>query len=432
MLPPAERKSSCRLPIELVLQVLEEAQYDDLVPRHKWLKNYALVCRSWSIHAQRLLFAYVTLLKGSDHCRKFRKRMKLVESRDPERASLLKESIRTLGMAVDHQDIYADVIRLCPNLRELHLSLYHASFRRDVLEGLAAAGLRISALRVKAYHYLPLFQLLPLLPSLEYLEVDCNSILDDILAIPSISPPAWRLKYLRYANMRRHTQAFVEWVLSASGSVARESLEVLSVISPSFELSSIAALGLADTLLSLTVQRLHDSDDLSVLTRLQEIAVVHPEGTPPTFRLLPAGVVHITLDAIPKATECEVAVAGLAAYHERSGGALRALTYNRRCNNKVDGLTDVVMLYDFCTARKIQFRLMDPPYGSYPGERTSLQAAQSFPRELPVSSRRPSQSQLEKEPPWKVQGKSTFARRIANVAGRAFGSSIPPMALARG
>ena len=294
--------------------------------------------------------------------------MNLVESRDLERAALFKNSIRTLGMSVDHQDIYVDVVKLCPNLQELHLILYHASFRPEVLDGLAAAGLRISALRVKAYRYLPLFQLLLLLPTLEYLEVDCNGVLDGVLTIPSSPPPPWRLRYLRYTNLRRNTQEFVDWVLSGSVRTSQESLEVLSVVSPSFELSSITALGLAPTLTSLTVQRLHDSDDLSALIRLQEISILHPGGAPPTLRLLPAGVAHIVLDPITRVAECEVVIAGLAAYHERSGGSLRVLTYNRRCDDKADALKDVEMLHDFCVARKIRFRLLDPPYGFYRGE----------------------------------------------------------------
>ena len=148
---PAEQGYSCRLPLELILPILDEAQYDDLIPRNKWLRNYSLVCRAWSVHAQRLLYTCVALLKSADHCNRLIKCMNLVESRDLERAALFKNSIRTLGMSVDHQDIYVDVVKLCPNLQELHLILYHASFRPEVLDGLAAAGLQISALRVKAY-----------------------------------------------------------------------------------------------------------------------------------------------------------------------------------------------------------------------------------------------------------------------------------------
>ncbi|KAM5537412.1 hypothetical protein V8D89_008931 [Ganoderma adspersum] len=418
------------LPIELVLEILQEAQYDDLVPRYKWLKNYSLVCRAWSPYAQQLLFAYIALLGGADHCRTFRKILKLADARDPEHAAFLKNSVRTLGMVIDHQHIYADVVRLCPNLRELHLSLYHASFRPDVLRRLAEGGARLKALRVKTYHYLPLFQLLSHLPGLEYLEVDCNSVLDSALTVPPLSPPTWPLRHLRYTNLRRNSPPFLEWALSGPGAVARKSLDVLEVISPSFNLSTIAALGIASTLRSLTVQRLFDRDDLSALTSLQEIAVVHPSGTPPTFRQLPAGIVHVVLDAITRASECATTVAGLAAYHERSGRSLRVLTYNRRCDSRVDQLMDVDMLYDFCVGRGIEFRLMDPPYGFYPGERVPLNPARSFPRDLPVSSRRPLQVQGA-ELPWKTRGKATLARKIVSVASRAFVGTIPAMALAK-
>ncbi|KAI1789710.1 hypothetical protein LXA43DRAFT_892423 [Ganoderma leucocontextum] len=430
MRTPMKSPPSRDLPIELVLEILQEAQYDDLVPRYKWLKNYALVCRTWSPHAQQLLFGYVALLGGAEHCKTFRKILKLTEARDPGHAAFLKNSIRTLGMVIDHQDIYVDVVQLCPNLRELHLSLYHASFRPDVLRRLAEVGVQLKALRVKTYHYLPLFQLLSLLPGLEYLEVDCNSVMDNTLTIPPISPPIWQLRHLRYANLRRNTQTFVEWALSGPGAVSRGSLDVLEVLSPSFHPSTIAALGVAPTLRSLSVQRLFDGDDLSALTHLQEIVVVHPSGTPPTFRQLPSGIVHVALDAMVKAPECARTAAGLAAYHERSGGSLRVLTYNRRCDSRIDQLTDVDMLYDFCVARGIEFRLMDPPYGLYAGERVPLKPARSFPRELPLSSRRPLQVQGA-ELPWKTRGKASFARKVVSVASRAFSGTIPAMALAK-
>lgn len=326
-----------------------------IVPQYKWLKNYALVCRTWRPHAQRLLFTYAPLLGGVDHCKTFKKTIKLADARNPEHAAFLKNSIRTLGMTLDHQEIYLDVIDLCPNLRELHLSLYHASFRPDALKRIAEVGLRLKALRVRTYHYLPLFQLLSLLPSLEYVEADCNSVLDTALVIPPLTAPTWQLRHLRYTNLRRNTQTFVEWALSDSGAGTRGTLDVLEIIAPSFNPSTLTSLAVAPTLRSLTVQRLFDSDDLSALTRLQEIAIVHPGGTPPTFRQLPAGVLHIVLDVIIKPSECTTTIGGLATYQERSGGSLRVLTYNRRCDSKIDQLMDVDMLYDFVSRMESSF-----------------------------------------------------------------------------
>nr|VWO96046.1 Alcohol oxidase [Ganoderma boninense] len=427
---PSQPSRRCDLPIEFVLEILQQAQYDDLVPRYKWIKNYALVCRAWSSYAQQLLFAYVALLRGAEHCKSFWKIIELTDARDPEHAALLRGSVRTLGMVIDHQHFYADIVHLCPNLQELHLSLYHGSFRPEVLQSLAEVGVRLKALRVKTYHYLPLFQLLSLLPGLEYLEVDCNSVFGGALTIPPLSAPAWSLRHLRYANLRRHTHLFLEWALSGPGAVARDSLEVLEVISPSFDPSTIAALGIAPTLRSLTLQRLFDGDDLTALTSLQEISVVHPIGTPPSFRQLPMGLVHVMLGSIANASGCATTVAGLSEYHNRCDGSLRVLTYTRRCDSSVDQLTDVDMLHDFCEERGIEFRLMDPPYGFYPGERVPLKPAQSFPRDLPVSSRRPLPVQGEGLP-WKTKRKATLARKIVNAASRAFGGTIPAVALAK-
>ena len=55
------------LPVELCLLVIDEAQYDDLLPRYKWLKSYSLVCRAWKrvLYESKLFWTTVdmTLIK---------------------------------------------------------------------------------------------------------------------------------------------------------------------------------------------------------------------------------------------------------------------------------------------------------------------------------------------------------------------------------
>ena len=361
-----------RLPLEIMFAILDEAQYDDLLPRYKWLKRYSIVCSAWRNYAQRLLFRHVSLLKGSVHCKIFNKAFIACESRDPAHAAFLQESICKLSMVLDHQDIYADVAARCPNLTELHLSLYHGFFRADVLLRLAPVLRRVRSLRVRTYHYVPLFQLLVLCTGVEFLEVDCNSVLDGTLSFP-VAPPAWRLRELRYNNLRRGTHAFVSWALTHA-----ETLEVLRVACSTFELATLTELGVASTLRSLTVQRIRRAEELAPLVSLEELAVRHP-GTPtPVFAALPPKVIHVALDVMDP-EECAMVIKGLAEYQERClRGGLQAITYNRRCRVKIEALPDVQMLYKFCTEHGILFRLMDPPYGYYAGEVSFLNVASLY------------------------------------------------------
>ncbi|KAI0710552.1 hypothetical protein C8Q76DRAFT_810334 [Earliella scabrosa] len=414
------------LPIELVIDILREAQYDDLLPHYKWLRNYSLVCRAWRIHAQPLLFTYVALTKGAKQCKTFKDSMASAADCDPEHAARLREAVRTLVLTMDHQEIYAEVLNLCPNLRELQVTLYHACFRPEVLKQLRRAP-RVQALRVRSNHCTPLFQLLGAFSSVEYLEVDCNSI-RDVPDFP-LSPPSWRLRELRYHNLRNGTHNFIEWALSGA---ARETLEIIHSHCPSFDLSMLVRLGITTTLRSISVNHVRETDDLAVFSNLQELAINFPFNASLTFNSLPPSVVHITSDTMSPAS-CAAMLEGLTAYQERSNGALRVLTYNRRPG--IPGLSqdtrmlDAEKLYEFCARSGVEFRLMDPPYGFYAGEHAPLGSTESFPRPAPVSSRRPRLS--ETTLPWQNRRDPSLARRIASAAGRAFSGSIPPMALAR-
>ncbi|KAI8990624.1 hypothetical protein BD414DRAFT_507146 [Trametes punicea] len=417
-----------RLPIEICIIILREAQYDDLVPRYRWLRRYSLVCRAWRPHAQQLLFAHVAL-RGSSHCKSFTKA--ILSSHDPGHSEWLRKSVRMISMVMDHQEIYADVIKLCPNLRELYLCMYHASFRPEVLEALADdIPATVKALRVRTYHYTALFQLLSLVPHIEYLEVDCNGVRTPMPNPPPCPPPQWRLRELRYANLRRGTQGLIEWALSGPGSGSRDTLEALRVQCPTFNPTVLPTLGVS-RLRSLAVPRLHTGDDLSVLTRMEEVWMTAPRFPSPTFLPLPSSVRHLALHPLGEAADYEDILSDLSAYFERCGGQLEIVTYHRRCDEDDESVEDIRILYEFCAARRIKFRLMDPPFGYYAGESIPFEPVSECPRHVLQSSRRSvDQDKLDsilKMP----RKKPTLTRKIARSAKRAFGNTAPPVALAR-
>ncbi len=358
-----------RLPLELVFTILEEAQYNDLVPQYKWLKSYSLVCRSWRAHVQQLLFTQVALLKGAGQCKAFKNSIALADAHDPDHAKLLRESVRTLGMSMDHQEIYADVLAMCPNIREMQATLYHGCFRPEVLKRLARTP-KVQALRIKAHHSMPLFQFMGVFQFVEYLEVDCNNV-QDTFDFPS--SPSWRLRELRYSNFHRSSHLFLSWALSGP---ARDTLEILRVQCNQLELSMLVTLGVAARLRSLSVQRLRETDDLSSFKALRELAVIYPQIAPLTFKTLPDGVVHIDLAQMHNDIATAVAL-GLAEYQDRTYGSLQFLTYQRR-GSPFDPMTDAELLYNFCATRNIEFRLFDPDYGRYAGEVSGADSPSSY------------------------------------------------------
>ena len=366
---PAVAQGSPGFPIELWIDILREAQYDDLVPSYGRLKKYALVCRAWRPHAQRLLFHRVALNHGASHCKAFLKSISSIQDR--EHAALLAGSIRTLSMSLDHQEIYADILELCMNLQELRMCLYHASFRANVLARIARVAPSIKMLRVRAYNYSVLFQTLPLFPAVEILDIDCSPA-EDAFPVLSFPTPPWRLRELRYTNFRRETHVFVDWALSGAAAGSCETLEALQVQCPSFSPSSLPELG-ATHVRSLFVPRVVAEDDLSPLSHLEEIRMTHPRYPPPAFTPLPSSIRYITLDA-PEGVDLDDMLADLQACYEQTEGSLAVITYHRQCIDREDPLDDIRALHEFCEEHEIEFRLVQPPYGSYAGEVSALGA----------------------------------------------------------
>ncbi|KAI0632956.1 hypothetical protein C8Q77DRAFT_857572 [Trametes polyzona] len=422
------------IPAELVLAILEEAQYDDILPRYKWLKRYSRVCRTWRPYAQRLLFTQVALLRGAPHCQAFVTAVSPTPTSDEAHLAFLRGSVRSLAMVVDHQEIYAEVVELCPNVTELHVSLFHASFRPEVLARFAR-GPQIEVLRIRAYHQWTLAQLLSVYVTVKYLEVDMNSGRETALDTDGWPAPPGQLRELRYSNVYHRTHPFFRWILSGS---SKDTLEVLELRSPNIRTDTLAELSVGARLRSLLlpVVSLQQGAELaSVAPKLEELELLMVMPFPQSvFDGLPPGLVHLGLRDASGDAGLAAHVHALATYHDRSGGTLRVLSHHRRCEDADEEgggeSRDTFALFQFCQSKGIEFRSFEPMYGHYAGERVPLGPARTFPRPAPLSERR---AVTVDENGFKMGGKvkRSFVRRVAKAAGKAFGSSIPPVALAK-
>ncbi|KAI0830233.1 hypothetical protein BC628DRAFT_1408379 [Trametes gibbosa] len=427
--------AALRIPNELIISILDDAQYDDLLPRYKWLKAYSRVCRTWRSYAQQLLFTDVALVRGAAQCKAF---MDTVTSTaEPERMAFLRGCVRTLSVVVDHQTIYTEIIELCPNLRELHLSLFHASFRSEALASLER-GPRVEALRIRAFYCKPILQLLSVYDKVHFLEVDFNSVRDETsITLEDWPVPLAELKELRFTATQRPPHPFLSWALSGSP----QSMEVLHVCCPGLQVAALAESGVGPSLRSFSMPASFGcTTDLAAFApSLQEAEFGMPLSSyilsPNLFDRLPLGLVHLSLrDSDGIGQHCVRYIDSLAAYYDRAEGSLRVLSYHCRTGD-VERLVDVLpaarALFDFCRARNVEFRLFEPPYGHYARENIPLGPVHAFPRPMPLSERR----SITVDEDWfnmaSARGMKSKPKKILRKFAKAFGSSIPPVALAK-
>ncbi|KAJ8507162.1 hypothetical protein ONZ45_g10436 [Pleurotus djamor] len=113
------------MPMEVILTILEAAYYDEnLQANDKLLKDCALVCRSWSIPAQKLLFSHVTL-RTERACSAF------LDAVNPasERGRMLAESVVRMRTVLDLNQPY---------------QLSQSSFARAADQGRMLSGVQTS------------------------------------------------------------------------------------------------------------------------------------------------------------------------------------------------------------------------------------------------------------------------------------------------
>ncbi|TFK68220.1 hypothetical protein BDN72DRAFT_769529 [Pluteus cervinus] len=141
------------IPLELVISILECAYYDNdhNTVNTNFLRTCSLVCRSWRLPSQKLLFTDVTLRTQTAYG-SFRKAV----NRNSATGRILGDSVLRLHVTIDHNQPYslsqrsfAHAVTLCPNLYELSLALYgsnpSSAFDETTLD-LLHSGPRITAL----------------------------------------------------------------------------------------------------------------------------------------------------------------------------------------------------------------------------------------------------------------------------------------------
>ncbi|SJL15700.1 uncharacterized protein ARMOST_19204 [Armillaria ostoyae] len=135
--PCMSRPPKSRMPLEIVLTIMEMAFYDETFDiDYSLLKACSLVCREWSAAAQKLLFHNVTL-RTQSACLSFQSAV------DPitEQGRILGEAVVRMRVILDHnqpfgitEQSFAQAFVLCPNLFELNLALYGSvSPGRDII-----------------------------------------------------------------------------------------------------------------------------------------------------------------------------------------------------------------------------------------------------------------------------------------------------------
>src|SRR5882757_189527 len=95
---PTPRVPAAGIPIEVVLTIMEAAYFDESNdPDVDLLRNCALVCRAWAVHAQKLLFRRVRLCSESA----FASFSEAVDRRSP-RGRLLGDTVIQMRAVLDH------------------------------------------------------------------------------------------------------------------------------------------------------------------------------------------------------------------------------------------------------------------------------------------------------------------------------------------
>ncbi|KAH9852919.1 hypothetical protein C2E23DRAFT_729898 [Lenzites betulinus] len=427
--------TSQHLPNELIISILDEAQQDDLLPRYKWLKRYSRVCRAWRPYAQQLLFTHVALNSGAAQCRLFKNAV--TKTADTEHAAFLRGCVRTLSIVVDHQAIYTEIIEICPNIRELHLSMFHASFRPEAL-GCLWRGPRVEALRIRAFYCKPILQILSVYRrAVQFLEVDFNSVRDQASIAEDEWPmPLTELKDLRFSTAERYPNPFLLWALSGSA----QTLEVLHIRCPGLQIEPLVELGVGPSLRSLGIPAsLGCTSDLAAFApSLEDVEFSMPLlssilESPDLFGRLPLGLVHLSLhDSNGIGQHIRQYIGSLAAYCDRAEGSLKTLSFHCRTlesERAADARLTARTLFDFCKTRNILYRLFDPPYGFYAREAIPFGPVRTFPRSVPLSDRR--RLIVDEEYLDRRASQRPISAKILRGFVRSFGSTIPPVALAK-
>ncbi|KAJ7897216.1 hypothetical protein B0H14DRAFT_3597438 [Mycena olivaceomarginata] len=301
-----------RLPLELAIHIIEQACSDDA----PLLKQCALVCRDWSVPAQKLLFSSVSLATQKS-CDAFTAAV----DRATPRGRMLGDAALRMRVVLDHnqpfglsQHSFAHAVIACPNLFELNLALYGCaspgndevglpdvlrmrrpapSFDQTTLD-LLKAGPRIRALQFSNWseNQHSITQLLDVWSSLKSLSISGTP---PQMPSTSLEPFPGALEELRMNFQTSPSADFMKWLLHNSTPTLR-ALELER--EPSAELLDYLVEAHGRTLRSLALPACtshHHAKAVHKCIRLQELRVENTFTTPLLFKHLPAELQHVAL-----------------------------------------------------------------------------------------------------------------------------------------
>jgi hypothetical protein len=238
ILRPTQPAYPPRIPPEIMLIIMEAAcDAEDIESNKALLRSMALVCREWSLHAQKLLFRHVVLNSEADYLA-----FKSATTRSTEHGCVLGNAVRSMRASLDpnqpfglSQIDFANAVTLCPNLRELNIGLYGrvppgkdivgfpdtqrmrrpaASFDERALD-LLRSGPRISTLRFNNWseNCQSITQLLGVWSSLKSLVIGGTA---PELPSPATEPFPCALEELRMNFQTSPSVDFLRWLLHNS------------------------------------------------------------------------------------------------------------------------------------------------------------------------------------------------------------------------
>jgi len=297
------------------MNILETA-YDDGEPRSNicLYTNCALVCKDWSVIAQKLLFRNVCLRSQTAYIA-----FQNAVDRSTPRGRMLGDAVQEMQVTMDHNQPYrlchrsfARAVTLCPNLLQLSIALYGKPGPGEDLVGepsidrlkRSAPSFDDSTLAIlrtgpsiRSLHFSnwsdnssTLAQLLNIWPSLKSLVISGTP---PRLSSTSPAPFACALEELRMNFQSEPSVDFMKWLLHNS----RESLRVLELErDPSPELLEHLLREHAPTLESLALPTCGGHEGVASILQCAALRELRVEGgwTPQgLFSSLPESVQHI-------------------------------------------------------------------------------------------------------------------------------------------
>ncbi|KAG5644158.1 hypothetical protein DXG03_009053 [Asterophora parasitica] len=304
------------LPLEIVLSIIEAAAYDSATPDEALLKQCALVCRAWSLPAQKLLFSSVTL-RSETACSSFRGAI----NPSTERGRVLGSAVVRLCIIMDHnhpfglsQHSFANAVTSCPKLFELKLALYGSAAPGEDLIGvpdvsrmrrpapsfddhtlsLLRSGPMISALQFSNWseNQHSITQLLDVWPALKYLAISGTPPQPPS---PFLEPFRCSLEELRMNFQSPPSFDFMNWLLHNSS----DTLRILAFErEPSTQLLEHLTNVHGATLSSLSLPSCHLPDHASAVQKchqLRELRFENPMVSPKLWKAIPTTLQHVAL-----------------------------------------------------------------------------------------------------------------------------------------